>query len=395
MSWTTPDAIAEQVLRRWNRGDILAAQITGDALFPLEIRLKRPGPRDVANRFGEVQDWTRALSAASRENRGFGFELRHETLRNRVQGSNELPVAAILPSESDALRLIRRQAEAARFATIAETTLVWYPALRDWLTRRALVALKHVDAWQRILAVLDWFVAHPNSGLYLRQLDIPGVDTKFIEARRGLLTELLDVVLPEAAVDRSASGVKGFQQRFGLRSETPLLRFRLLDPQLYIRGLSDLSLLPEEFAKLELPLRRLFITENRTNGLAFPDHPGSMVVFGLGYGLDRLIETPWLRELDIVYWGDIDTHGFRILDRLRTMLPQARSLLMDRATLDAHRPLWGQEPADKRHTAALSRLTASETTLFDELRYDRIGERVRLEQERIAFSWLENALSNL
>lgn len=395
MSWTTPDAIAEQVLRRWNRGDILAAQITGDALFPLEIRLKRPGPRDVANRFGEVQDWTRALSAASRENRGFGFELRHETLRNRVQGSNELPVAAILPSASDALRLIRRQAEAVRFATIAETTLVRYPALRDWLTRRALIALKHVDAWQRILAVLDWFVAHPNSGLYLRQLDIPGVDTKFIEARRGLLTELLDVVLPEAAVDRSASGVKGFQQRFGLRSETPLLRFRLLDPELYLHGLSDLSLLPEEFAKLELPLRRLFITENRTNGLAFPDHPRSMVVFGLGYGLDRLIETPWLRELDIVYWGDIDTHGFRILDRLRATLPRARSLLMDRATLDAHQPLWGQEPADKRYTAALSRLTASETALFDELRYDRIAERVRLEQERIAFGWLENALSNL
>ena len=157
----------------------------------------------------------------------------------------------------------------------------------------------------------------------------------------------------------------------------------------------DLSLLPEDFVKLELPLRRLFITENRTNGLAFPDHPGSMVVFGLGYGLDRLIETPSLHELDIVYWGDIDTHGFRILDRLRATLPQARSLLMDRATLDAHQPLWGQEPADKRHTGTLSRLTASETALFDELRHDRIAERVRLEQERIAFGWLENALSNL
>ena len=206
---------------------------------------------------------------------------------------------------------------------------------------------------------------------------------------------MLDIVLPEAAVDRSASGVKGFQQRFGLRSETPLLRFRLLDPELYLHGLSDLSLLPEEFAKLELPLRRLFITENRTNGLAFPDHPRSMVVFGLGYGLDRLIETPWLHELDIVYWGDIDTHGFRILDRLRATLPRARSLLMDRATLDTHRPLWGQEPADKRYTAALSRLTASEAALFDELRYDRIGERIRLEQERIAFGCLQDALSNL
>ena len=395
MSWTTPDAIAGQVLRRWNRGDILAAHITGEALFPLEIRLQRPGPRDVTNRFGDVQDWARALSAASRETRGFGFTLSYTTIRNRVQGANELPVAALLTTESDALRLIRRQAEADRFKTLVEATLARYPALRDWLARRPLAALKHVDDWQRILAVLDWFAAHPKSGLYLRQLDIPAVDTKFIEGHRGLLAELLDIVLPEDAVDRSASGIKGFQQRFGLRGETPLLRFRLLDPEVFLHGLSDLSLLPAEFNRLELPLRRLFVTENRTNGLAFPDHPGSMVVFGLGYGLDRLVETSWLRDLDVWYWGDIDTHGFRILDRLRINLPRARSFLMDRATLDAHRRLWGQEPADKRYTGALSRLSEDEHALFEDLRHDRIGERIRLEQERIGFGWLEAALSRL
>jgi hypothetical protein len=31
--------------------------------------------------------------------------------------------------------------------------------------------------------VLRWFVANPRPGVYLRQLDIPGVDTKFIEVR--------------------------------------------------------------------------------------------------------------------------------------------------------------------------------------------------------------------
>ena len=65
MNWTTPEAIAQQVRKRWDRGDILAARITGESIFPLELRLKRPGPREVANRFGEVQDWVRALSAAS------------------------------------------------------------------------------------------------------------------------------------------------------------------------------------------------------------------------------------------------------------------------------------------------------------------------------------------
>src|SRR5690606_22447212 len=141
------------------------------------------------------------------------------------------------------------------------------------------------------------------------------------------LCELLDLILPPEAVDPTATGVRGFAQRYGLRTEPPAIRFRILDPALYIQGLSDLAVPPQEFAGLELPAARVFITENRTNGLAFPDSPRSLVIFGLGYGLDRLGEVPWLRETEVWYWGDIDTHGFGILNRLRATLPHARSFL--------------------------------------------------------------------
>lgn len=117
-----------------------------------------------------------------------------------------------------------------------------------------------------------------------------------------------------------------------------------------------------------------------------------MVVFGLGYGLERLAEVGWLRRVEVRYWGDIDTHGFGILNRLRANLPQARSFLMDRATLQAHRTLWGREPADRRYTGDTSRLTADECALFGDLLTDRCGDRVRLEQERIGYGWLETAL---
>src|SRR5690606_26233791 len=148
-----------------------------------------------------------------------------------------------------------------------------------------LAVLEYEREWERLLAVVDWFVAHPRSGLYLRQLDIAGVDTKFIEGHRGLLTELLDRVLPPDAIDASATGAAQFATRFGLRREAPMIRFRLLDPALYIHGLTDLTVLPEEFARLDLLVARVFITENRTNGLAFPSCPKSLVIFGLGYGI--------------------------------------------------------------------------------------------------------------
>ncbi len=395
MSWTTPAAIAAQVQKRWERGEILAASLRAAPLFPLELRLARPAPREITERFGEVQDWIRALEEGSRERRGFGYALRRETRRNRVQGSNAVPVAAIVPSETDALRLIRRQAEAERFRQLADTTLARFPALREWLTRRPLGVLAHAERWDRILAVLAWFAAHPRPGLYLRQLDIPGVDTKFIEAHRGLLAELLDEVLPASAVDHAASGVRGFARRYGLRAEPPRVRFRLLDPALTIRGRSDLSLPPEQFAALAPAARRVFITENRTNGLAFPACPASMVVFGLGYGLEPLAGIDWLARREVYYWGDIDTHGFGILERLRATLPQARSWLMDHDTLLAHRSLWGQEPADKRYRGDPIRLSAAERALFDALRQDRLGERVRLEQERIGYGWLRRALAAL
>lgn len=390
MNWTTPEQITAEIEKRW--ADILAARVTGEPLFPLRVRLRRPSPREIVERFGDVGDWARALHAAARDVRGFGYELELEQLRSRVHGANTLPVAAIVPAEADALRLIRQSATADRFQALADATLRRYPALRDWLARRPLTVLEHAAHWGEVLAVLDWFTAHPRPGLYLRQLDIPGVDTKFIETHRALLSELLDLVLSGAAVDRTAVGARAFNQRYGLRSERPLVRFRLLDPALYLQGLSDLSLPPEQFAALRLSLRRVFITENRTNGLAFPDCPGSMVVFGLGYGLERLVEVDWLRRVEVHYWGDIDTHGFGILHRLRANLPDARSFLMDRATLQAHRALWGRERPDQRYTGDTSRLTADERALFEDLLADRCGELVRLEQERIGYGWLETAL---
>lgn len=395
MNWTTPARLRAQVQKLWDSGRLLAARLNGEPLFPCPLRLKQPSPRELTERFGEVQDWVRALQAGSREQRGYGYAIRWHEVRNRVHGANRLPAAVLLPSAADALRLIGKTADAARFDALAAATLERFPELADWLARRPLTALQHGRHWDRILHVLDWFSAHPRPGLYLRQLDIAGVDTKFIEAHRGLLSELLDAVLPEAAVDRTATGIRAFTRRYGLRAEPPLIRFRLLDPALYLHGLSDLAVPPEQFAALAPPVRRVFITENKINGLAFPDCLGSLVIFGLGYGLDRLAAVPWLRQTELHYWGDIDTHGFAILDRLRATLPHVRSLLMDRPTLEAHRRLWVQEPADQRCTGPLAHLTAGEQALYGELCDDRLGERLRLEQERIAYRCLLRALAAL
>jgi len=252
--------------------------------------------------------------------------------------------------------MIGRVNDARRFDALAAATLASFPRLRAWVRGHPLKLLEHGDGWERVLAVLRWFVAHPQPAIYLRQLGTHGVDTKFIEARKGLFAELLDQVSPSEAIG-DASGPHQFEAGYGLLGKPPLIRLCMLDEAHYIGGLSDLTVPVTQFAVLRTGVEHVFVTENEVNALAFPQIASSMVIFGSGYGIDRLAGIDWLRERDVVYWGDIDTHGFAILDRLRAALPAVRSLLMDETTFQAHRYLWGSEDADKRFTGALAQLT--------------------------------------
>lgn len=391
-SWSTPGAIRVQLQRLWNDGRILSARVHGEALFPLDLRLRQPDVAELGEKFDAVRDWIKALEGGSKPAIGHGYDIVWREINHRQLGRNRIPDRVIVASEAEALRLLGRQADARRFDQLAAATVGAFPQLKDWLGRRPLTVLDQAAAWERILAILQWFVAHPRPQLYLRQLDIAGVDSKFIETRKALLAELLDQVLPADAVTAGASGARQFEARYGLLGKPALVRFRILDPARTIGGMSDLSIPVAQFAALRLDIDRIFITENEINGLAFPEVRAGMVIFGGGYGIDRLAHAEWLRERDIIYWGDIDTHGFAILDRLRASLPHARSVLMDAATLHAHRPLWGAEDKDKRHMGELNRLSADERALFEALRDDVLGERLRMEQERLGYTWVRDTI---
>lgn len=68
---------------------------------------------------------------------------------------------------------------------------------------------------------------------------------------------------------------------------------------------------------------------------------------------------------------------------------------MDRDTLLGHKELWGEEPRDRRCLHDLDALDDEERTLYDDLRFDRLGERVRLERERIGYSQVLAAIARI
>ena len=394
-NWTTPADIRTQLLRLWDSGRLLAAHVNQSALFPLHLNLRQPASANLGEQFDEVRRWIHQLDEGSKSHKGYGYTIEWRDINHRQLGRNRMPAGVVVDEEGDALRLIGKMAEKRRFEQLLTLTLQAFPALAGWIARRPMLLLEHAPAWERIVLILQWFVAHPRPQLYLRELDIAGVDGKFIETRKALLAELLDQLMLPEAIDAQAVGARQFETRYGLLSKPVLIRFRLLDPRHYIAGLSDLSVPVAQFAALHVNVKRVFITENEINGLAFPEVEDCMVIFGGGYSVERLGDVPWLADKEVIYWGDIDTHGFAILDRLRAYLPQARSMLMDIATLEAHRLLWGSEEPHKRHGGNLTRLTHEELALFKILHEHALGECLRMEQERLGFRWLRAAIQNL
>jgi hypothetical protein len=389
VGWTAPRDLKAQLARLWERGELLRPLVTGEAAFPLRLALKAPTSPELTDRFEAVRAWAAELAAMP------NIRIEWREVRHRVQGLQRLPDQVWINTLDGALTLLGKRRDAERYSQMLELTRTM-PTLLPWLAKRPLQALDLAEQWPQLLAVVAWLVEHPRPGIYLRQVDIPGVHSKFIEAHRAVLAELLDLALPAEAISRERAGVAQFAARYGFLDKPVRIRLRVLDERIRLvpgAARPDLSLDADSFASLDIPVRRVFITENKTNFLAFPPASAAIVIFGGGYGWEALARARWLTGCAIHYWGDIDTHGFAILDQLRSRFPHVSSFLMDRATLTAHQMHWGEEPDQVLHD--LPRLTPEERALFDDLRDNRIRKNLRLEQERVGFGWVTDGLARV
>ncbi|MGH8663230.1 MAG: DUF3322 domain-containing protein, partial [Burkholderiales bacterium] len=257
MSWTTPGDLRTQLRRLWDRGELLRAAGDGQVRFPLRLMLKGPGSAELSAQFEAVRAWIAELSATAQ------VRIEWREVNHRVLGLQRVPQSVWVDDRQTALALIGKRAEANRYDTLVEATRARQPELLPWLARRPLHALALADDFERLLGVVAWIVLHPQPGVYLRQIDVPGVHSKLIEQNRGVLSEWLDLVLPAQAIRSERSGIAQFSERYGFLGKPVRIRFRVLDARLaLISGPPhpDLTLDAESFARLAAPsIRRVFI----------------------------------------------------------------------------------------------------------------------------------------
>jgi len=230
------------------------------------------------------------------------------------------------------------------------------------------------EDFERIFDVLAWLAEHPDSGLYPRQLPVEGIDSKWLERHA-------DIVRTLHVATGGASGL-------GLLAPAKLYRARFLDPRLAPAGIGDLMATQDTLGKLDPAARTVLIVENLQTLLSVPELPGVVALHGGGYDLRWCVPVPWVARAAILYWGDLDLDGLAILASLRSVRPDAQSVMMDPATLQRFAQL--AVPHAKGLTRAVPAELIPAETESCELLHAQGG--LRLEQERIPW---DHALAEL
>ncbi|MGD8570095.1 MAG: DUF2220 family protein [Gammaproteobacteria bacterium] len=351
--------------------------LSGKGQWPLNIPLGIPTEQQALDNLHDVQQWQQQWLQWQGEG-----EINWVERRWPKVGSQKLPERILIHSPSQVARWIGKEKIWHHVEKRYSNFVARWPSLAGVLAKYfGALAEYDDDDINRLVAVLDWLEQHPRSNLYIRQLPIEGIHSKWMLSRRSMITELLNTI-------RGSETPVEFYPLTGIRRESALVRFRVLDDKLrsILGGLGDITATIEDINNLQLPVTRLYIVENLQTGLAFNDIPGALVFMRLGYAVDLYGHIQWLKHVPIVYWGDIDTHGFAILNRLRNYFPDVRSILMDEATFLANKSYWSEEEKPVVD-ADLDLLTTEERELYRDLCGNRWGIRLRLEQERILWDY--------
>lgn len=388
MKWTQYSDIQKDLLKKWKKGKLLTNDLIATEEYPIKLKLKGPTRDELQKNYIEVSNWIKHLNKHKASKNGYGYKLVQKEVNYQNIGKNIIPSHIIVESIHDLQRIIDIKDEITIFETNCKLLLNYSERLKPWIVKYPFKVIEKIgDDGERFIKVLDWFAKNDYNGLYIRQFNIDGVDTKFIESNKPLLSELLDITLQPDKINLSE---KRFEDRFGIRNKPNMIRFRLLDSGL--ETFSDMTVPITEFEIWNPQVETFFLVENEINYLTFPYVANSCVIFAKGYNAYILQNTKWLVNKNLYYWGDIDTHGFNILSQVRSFLPTIKSLLMTEEVLLMHRDQWVIE--DKQNVSDIKNLTPAEKELTTRLQTDYFGTKVRLEQERITYDVVQTAITN-
>lgn len=381
------EPLRKKLSRLEANGKLYVALAEGSEVPYLSMPLKRP--QDIETSWDELLAWQDFWRKAPKASGGHPlWHVEEKRKQTASFGKQLMPVRVFIDTPEDAMALLGLTKKKKEFLAGLSAVESQMPSLRDWyLTYFGRISAE--DFFPVVLSIARFMLEQEQREGYLREMAIPGVDTKFLENHNFLVRTLWNALFPENTAESSD---ELWEKLFVQKVPTPSICVRSLDEHLRFAGVRKLFLSQDDIADFQPPHRRIFITENKVNGYTFPDAEDSLVLFGMGYGVLEMAESaPWLADKEIYYWGDLDHDGFNILSNLRKVLPEMKihSFLMDKETLLAY---VDPKVKDTGNTTTIPDcLTVSEKMAW-KLIHDNGW---RLEQERIPHEEVEWAVESL
>jgi hypothetical protein len=221
--------------------------------WPLSLNLDVPQESLAVRHLNHVLECTAAWRAWNGSGQVEWIERRWNQL-----GTQRLPSKLLLSSADEVAECVGEADQWPRAIERARIMLASWPALTECLASRYqdLADYSNCD-FTRLTSLLQWLIGNRNSGLYPRQVPLMGIDSKWIEAHRSILTDFVCAAIPGSIPSHDCD-------ELGLCLPPKSVRVRLLDPELRAKvgNLCDLAAPVDQLALMDLPVRRVYIVEN-------------------------------------------------------------------------------------------------------------------------------------
>jgi hypothetical protein len=216
-----------------------------EAFFPWEIPAGRDFHLTTSSAVSGVAQALGELRRRSKDIAGTGYSLVFETIETRKLSTQTVLKKAVFETEQDYLSFIKQKQAASRFLVNARAVYSRFPECEEWLQGNSSRLLDKENGkdenrcWEDICLCVRWFLDHPASGLYIREIPLP-VHTKFIENHKNDILSLFRF-LTKTSCDTL--------DELGVRRDEPFIRFRTAECDM---GL-PLSVFAAEFPPENLP----------------------------------------------------------------------------------------------------------------------------------------------
>lgn len=369
----------------------------GRGNWPRRVNLGAPRGAQFDQNITAVQLWAASWDAA--RSQGLPGTIDTEPRRARRLGTHELPTSWTLNDPLEALELSPQIARAfttarERFTAAVEMPeVVWGSVEAIPLAIAKTIGKLSEAEWLNAATTVAHIADGPGDALILRQLAVPGVHTKWIEANAALVGAMLGAAGPGDPQAR-------LENHIGLLAEQSPIHVYLACTHLRTAaaGMDRFAASVSTLNASSLAPESILIVENRKLGdtldlLA----PGVAVLYGLGYGVTALADLRWTATAKtLMYWGDIDRAGLAILASLRRGGMNVHSVLMDEQTWDRYPNQQHDSARDQglSDTDVPEGLHDSERRIFERLNEEHRyrGKDRQLEQEHIPIADVITAL---